>query len=1064
MSDSAAKSSEVPKFGSFRPRHSGTSGTRESTDTTKKDELKDERQHRSREHNRHRQPKDTGREHRRHRAVSPGRRERLDEHPRRRRSRTRSPVSRHVREAVDEAALAKLQSASDTYVVDRRGDPNNLTYGSLHRYSIPPYHRIGFGRVLGLSSSYRINSSASSESNLVLDNQTTRVRPERGLLKRQRDTRKLRLIRPGQGDSTSTPDESFIALGPSRKRKRGSESPEPVDYRSIEGKAKDDRPADEDLEFVTDSDEHEEDASIEEQMRILQGQLLRRTKESPEDVDAWLALIAHQAQMVKPGANIHDLTGLQRRTVADLRLSLYEKALRVCKSSEARQSLLQGLLDEGGLVWDAQKKAQKWQDVLGENPTNMKLWANYLDFIQSNHLGFRYEETKAAYMHCLQKLKGLIENSSEPTPIHEVQMYVFIRMTKFIQEAGYEELAVAMWQTIVEFVIFAPALFDIASHSELIDAFQEFWESEVPRFGEKGAYGWHNSMRSTTADPADGPIAPRQTLTPNQPFRSFASLEESLSTDHALPGKTIDDAESDDPYHTVLFADISGVLEVVPQTHDSRSIIEGFLCFFGMPPLHECDHYASSWRLDTCLRDTGPQDLKGLPNYRTTTSNLFSSAFADFPCQGMYKEFVQRALSTLVQLYALDESFAVYHFAYEYHLNPATAYTATRKLLKDRPSSLRLYNACALIEAGRGRGERANHIWRTAIGMSARKFMPDGDAGALFLWRNWIWNSLRTGDRKTALSQVLSIGSDPPDAALPEEDQSSAASLLRVRRVLRDGFHHSLYHGLHDEIALYAECLALLTYLTDNAQLESALRVFHRYSDHVTTRFHPSVALELLHQAKADLISHHIDQKRPYKPALLRADLEHSIGLFPNNTLFLQLFSSLESRHRLDDRVRALFRSHLATEDSTVVSWAFAISEEVQRFREQASGSTADSARGLFAKALLASGSPVRHSPYLWGMWLDVEKELVRNAERKGKEQAKKALQALAKVFLDGLRFLPWSKRWVIRGLRLFERDDGCGWTVGELRKVYDVLGERELRVRAEGFEELLDRVEASER
>ncbi|KAK8201396.1 hypothetical protein M8818_005864 [Zalaria obscura] len=429
-----------------------------------------------------------------------------------------------TREAVDEAALAKLQSASDTYVVDRRGDPNNLTYGSLHRYSIPPYHRIGFGRVLGLSSSYRINSSASSESNLVLDNQTTRVRPERGLLKRQRDTRKLRLIRPGQGDSTSTPDESFIALGPSRKR------------------------------------------------------------------------------------------------------------------------------------------------------------------------------------------------------------------------------------------------------------------------------------------------------------------------------KTIDDAESDDPYHTVLFADISGVLEVVPQTHDSRSIIEGFLCFFGMPPLHECDHYASSWRLDTCLRDTGPQDLKGLPNYRTTTSNLFSSAFADFPCQGMYKEFVQRALSTLVQLYALDESFAVYHFAYEYHLNPATAYTATRKLLKDRPSSLRLYNACALIEAGRGRGERANHIWRTAIGMSARKFMPDGDAGALFLWRNWIWNSLRTGDRKTALSQVLSIGSDPPDAALPEEDQSSAASLLRVRRVLRDGFHHSLYHGLHDEIALYAECLALLTYLTDNAQLESALRVFHRYSDHAETHASDSVA------------------------------------------------------------------------------------------------------------------------------------------------------------------------------------------------------------------------------
>ncbi len=37
---------------------------------------------------------------------------------------------------------------SDAFFVDRRGDSKNVEYGSLHRYSIPSFHRTGYGRVL----------------------------------------------------------------------------------------------------------------------------------------------------------------------------------------------------------------------------------------------------------------------------------------------------------------------------------------------------------------------------------------------------------------------------------------------------------------------------------------------------------------------------------------------------------------------------------------------------------------------------------------------------------------------------------------------------------------------------------------------------------------------------------------------------------------------------------------------------------------------------------------------------------------------------------------------------
>ena len=74
--------------------------------------------------------------------------------------------------------------------------------------------------------------------------------------------------------------------------------------------------------------------------------------------------------------------------------------------------------------------------------------------------------------------------------------------------------------------------------------------------------------------------------------------------------------------------------------------------------------------------------------------------------------------------------------------------------------------------------------------------------------------------------------------------------------------------------------------------------------------------------------------------------------------------------------------------------------------------------------------------------------------DSRGTTSIKQALQRARQVFLDGLRSLPWCKPWVIMGLHAFARDGGL--SPKELRQVYDVLGERELRVRV-GLEEMAD-------
>lgn len=146
-----------------------------------------------------------------------------------------------------------------------------------------------------------------------------------------------------------------------------------------------------------------------------------------------------------------------------------------------------------------------------------------------------------------------------------------------------------------------------------------------------------------------------------------------------------------------------------------------------------------------------------------------------------------------------------------------------------------------------------------------------------------------------------------------------------------------------------------------------------------------------------------------------------------------------------------------------MVAWTFAIDQELHRYTSQSSGSTAESVRATFNRALLTTGSPVRHSKTLWMKWFWFEMQAAsteaseKRATRRRATAEQQPLQKLKQVYLSGLHYLPWFKDWVLLGLQAFDRDDDSGWSTGDLRRLYNVLVERELRIRVEGLEDVLD-------
>jgi hypothetical protein len=372
---------------------------------------------------------------------------------------------------------------SKPYFSDRRGDADILRYGTMNHYDVPVFRRYGYGYVLGLGLEQKIDRSLSTDKEVHMT-PATRQRQERlltGRLAAKESHRPLRFIK-AQPDESAV-ERDFISV--SATRVRDEESEEDTNFRSIEHPST--LPVDADTQFESDT----EPANNSLETTKKNSELVRRTRENPEDLQAWLNFIDHQEAMVMIDRPLPEMNAATRQQLAEVRISTFEEALKKIGSNVSSQIILwQGLLDEARRLWDDSKLASKWKVVLAKyQGPHSTLWLQYLDFVQSSFAPFKYEVCREAFLQCL----GAIQGHAEQVPTETV-LHLCIRMLSLIHGAGYQELALAAWQAIFEYQIFLPT-------GGSLESFEQFWETEQPRIGEPGAKGWKNCGQAVPSEP-----------------------------------------------------------------------------------------------------------------------------------------------------------------------------------------------------------------------------------------------------------------------------------------------------------------------------------------------------------------------------------------------------------------------------------------------------------------------------------------------------------------------------------------------------------------------------------
>lgn len=804
-------SGAVPKFSSFRPKQDPQTSNSAASEPART--KPDSREDRDKSHrHKHGRRKDEYR----HRSTH---HESLEENnePRRHRHRDdrHDERSKRIRSPMPSQDPLPVQDTSwDTeetlFVSDRKGDPKNLTYGSLHRYSVPEYRRAGYGQVVGLDRAEKIDREHSSVGEVFVStsiHQAT-ARSDVSALRHQRPEkeRKVNFVNSTPEEQAFDLDNDVVQLSKSKKHKRGSESQHPdhskPDYRSIEGKAKPSKTHDESgIESASDSDNNDAAAAEDVLARNRNADLSRKVKDNSSDVTTWLELIEHQAAMVRPGHDLVSFSNAERRTLSDLRLSLFSKAIKSVPDA-SRADLTQLMLNEGAKIWDRETLLQRIGEVLVDIPHSAQLWTLYTDTIQSNSRNLRYEEIKEALLVVMKRVQTSSKSLAREHPIYGIGVHVLLRVTSFIRDAGYTELSIATWQATMHAQLILSTQSAFTSIDDLMSDLEQWWDDEVQRIGEPGYAEKHEA----TNEPGEAASEDQETagLSSKAPFRSFATTETLQSIQHRFPGRTTDEYGPDDPFHVVFFSDIRPFIEAsVP--YDRDSLINAYLHFFSLPPIPRPNGPSPSemhWRRDPFLHNSNPQaslspaDLSAISDpaintSHTTTRTLFTpSSFPASPSKPT-TTFLAHSLESLLTLHPSPQ-LQEYYLAFTLAYSPSTASKTAKRLLKAQPQAIRLWNTAAMIEARQGRHEKAEQIWEGAMGLVAQS-KTDGDremfessVGLMIGIQCWTWSFLERGDREGALRRLARLRGVAQDGG---QGDVSTAARLSVQKV-RDRFLH----------------------------------------------------------------------------------------------------------------------------------------------------------------------------------------------------------------------------------------------------------------------------------
>ena len=1000
------------------------------------------------------------------------------------------------------------------FVIDRRGDSDNVRYGSIHRYSIPRYSRAGHGSVVGLHPSIKIDRVNSTEKSLVLYYKFSPATRNKQIFAKIH-SQEENYVRPDNDDLVEELEKNYILLDRRNRTSSGgnmeglqatSDLPDSNGDENYPGSEVKARPSADSEKQASYSSESKATGDFpgntypSSALAATGSSLSRKVEQEPGNPQAWLALIQHQDVLQSHRKAGRRATSSERRSYADIKVSLYEKALKTVTDSSFIEILLEGLLNEARLIWDDNRLRKKWEDALLKCSRSRRLWVRYLNFLQTASNKFKFDDIKAAYVKCFQMLRQPESSDTRGTDA-ETDAYLLLRLTLFLRDAGFPEQAVAIWQATWEWNARRPRRnfenpVDAGSAEEAMKrSIEDFWDAEVPRIGEHNSLGWASYCSQQEDLPPSEAHYSGVVGNSVSVLEEWGTIEVREEEANSQPARTSDDTNEEDPFRVVLFSDIKDFL-LSFSVSNSLHLVNSFLLFCQLPPLPTNTDVVSWWEdifvrnrtirkiqstsdpseslSPPCHTDKGnsqaakqsPFELS-VPNFCTCSDALYArsqawfSAFRSLRTSGHELspsadlEWVNGVLESLIDTPVAGDEFLEYYIAFELFYFPNRARKAVKSLIKKQQSNLKLYNAYALVEYRLDKPDKGQDALRKAIQMSSTA-NPD----TTLLRRTLIWETLEAEGTEAALSQFLATSGVPQ--ARQDPGSLDAPTILSIQKDLLSNRDLGISLKSSLQILSSIDLLILLSYLTNPQPLEAALAIFNTNIFLLSTSLPPtSTTHQLLHQSLARLLYHHATRAPSFQPSLLRATLAQTITLFPTNTIFLSLYAWNESRFRINDRVRTIVRDILdppSQSNSTAASTStaiplrpqsqliphlFAISTELAR--HPTLGSNAHTIRSAFERALSPHSSSssffsastsalaetTAHSPLLWSLYFSFEMQT--GELKRAKDVFYRAIAACP--WVKELYLLPWNYLKDIMGRE-------------ELRGIYELVGERELRVR----------------
>ncbi|KAJ4959907.1 hypothetical protein NE237_019817 [Protea cynaroides] len=395
----------------------------------------------------------------------------------RKRKKSREPVvddyaSRKL--AVHAWAGSNTKPAKD-YYFDSRGDRDNLAFGCLYRMNVSRYklHNSSKLSEFHTKALYRgkiWDSLVGGDEDI--DALDSKLRSggrywstKYSALERHKNFKRVRIFAPDK--SLIVPGE-FIPLDETSCESADGRSPSRMDV--IE-------------------------ESWEDEVLRKTREFNKMSRECPHDERVWLAFAEFQEKIVS-----RQPQKAARLQTLEKKISILEKATELNPDNEA---LLLCLLKAYQSRDSPEVLIERWQKILMQHSGSCNLWKGFLRVIRSDFSRFKVSDMRKMYANAIQALSATctklcrqVHQTVKPLSVDSsiVQLEhglvdIFVSLCRLEWQAGYQELATALFQAEIEYSLFSPSLLLTQQSKQRL--FEHFWNSEgAARLGEEGALGW----------------------------------------------------------------------------------------------------------------------------------------------------------------------------------------------------------------------------------------------------------------------------------------------------------------------------------------------------------------------------------------------------------------------------------------------------------------------------------------------------------------------------------------------------------------------------------------------